>query len=275
MLLSVQITAVVPMHNSRDTIPDALASIAAQTQPPAQVIVVDDASSDDSIEVARASGLPALEVMELKPNRGPGGARNAGASRATTEWLAFLDADDTWAPTFLEEVSAALRATDADFAGTGGIRQMVHREPIVRLIEAPAEAADRTIDFWKIASRFSPIVPSCAVIRKTLFQQVGAFPEDVRSGEDMTLFARLWLEGRFAFVNRPLYQSGQLANGLSAGPRSYRDTAMFTTRLGATLVRAIARRKPGTQHFALAYGRRVTKRHATWLRRIVRPFLAA
>lgn len=258
------------MHNSRDVVARALASIAAQTQPPTRVIVVDDSSSDDSVEAVGEADLPGLEILELTHNRGPGGARNAGARLATTEWLAFLDADDTWEPTFLEAVSAALESTKADFAGTGGIRQMVYRKPIVRLIKAPEEGADRTVDFWKIARRFSPIVPSCAVIRRTLFESVGGFPEDVRSGEDITLFARLWLEGRFAFVNRPLYHSGQLASGLSAGPRSYRDTALFTARLGATLVRAIARRKPGTRFFVVAFARRVAQRHITWVARLLR-----
>ena len=261
------ITVIVPMHNSRETIGKALASIAAQTRPPARVIVVDDASSDDSVDVAKQCDVAHLEVVKLETNRGPGGARNVGASQATTGWLAFLDADDEWDSAFLEEVSAAVASANADFAGTGGVRHWVHRPPTVRLIDAPAEGADRTADFWRIARRFLPIFPSCAFIRRTLFATVGGFPEDMRYGEDVTLFARLWLEGRFAFVNRPLYESGQFRGGLSAGPRSYGDTWLFTVRLGATLGRAIVRRKPGTWLFVGTYGRLVIRRHIAWLAR--------
>jgi len=264
---TLDVTVIVPMHNSRETVGKALASIAVQTRPPARVIVVDDASSDDSVDVARQCDIARLEVVKLEANRGPGGARNAGASQATTGWLAFLDADDEWEPAILEVVSGAVASANADFAGTGGIRHRINGQSIVRLIDGPAEGADHTADFWRIARRFPPVYPSCAFIRRSLFEAVGGFPEDMRYGEDLTLFARLWLAGRFVFVNRPLYQSGQLRGGLSAGPRSYRDIALFTMRLGATLGRAIVRRKPGTRFFVGTYARLVVRRHHAWLAR--------
>lgn len=264
------VTVIVPMHNSRETVGKTLGSIAAQTLRPARVIVVDDASTDDSVEVARRSNLPQLEVIELKPNRGVGVARNAAANMATTDWLAFLDADDTWEPTFLEEVLGAAISTAADFASSGGIREMVSKRTIVRLIDGPAEGSDRTAEFWRIARRFMPIVPSTAIIRRSAFIRVGGFLEDVRWGEETPFFARLWLDGRFTFVNRPLYHSAQLPGGMSAVRRSYRDTVLHLARLGSVLVRATARRKPGTRAFAREYARRVYRTHRSWLAREVR-----
>jgi glycosyltransferase involved in cell wall biosynthesis len=264
------VTAIVPMHRSGELALHAVRSIAAQTLRPSRILVVDDASGDDSAAIVRAAGIPGVEVLELESNRGPGGARNAGAEAASTEWLAFLDADDVWEPTFLEEVTGAIRTFGADFGAAGGVRDMVHTNTIVRIVDGPQEAMDLTDGFWRVARRFSPIVPSCAVIRRSAFMRVGGFPEDMRVGEDMVLFGRLWLDGRFAFVNKPLYRSGQRRGGLSAGPRSYHDTGLFTVRLGATLVKAIVRRKPGAGAFALTYVRRVVRRHMTWLGRKVR-----
>ena len=263
-------TVIVPMHNSRATVEAALASIESQTRPPARIIVVDDASSDDSVDVVKQCGIAHLEVVGLQTNVGPGAARNVGARQATTEWLAFLDADDEWEPTFLEEASAAVASLNADFAGTGGTRILINRPTSVRLMDAPAGAADHTEDFWRITGKFLPIVPPSAYVRRTLYVKVGGFPEDMRYGEDTTLFARLWLEGRFAFVNRPLYRSVQLPGGLSAAPHSYRDIALFTVRLGATLGRAIVRRKPGTRFFVVTYVRLVIRRHIAWLARRLR-----
>jgi glycosyltransferase involved in cell wall biosynthesis len=264
------VTAIVPMHNSGELALHAVRSIAAQTRQPARVLVIDDASADESAEVVRSAGIPLVEVVELERNRGPGGARNAGAHAASTEWLAFLDADDVWEPTFLEEVLGAIERFDADFGAAGGVRDMVHANTIVRIVDGPREAMDLTEGFWRVARRFSPIVPSCAVIRRSAFMRVGGFPEDMRVGEDMVLFGRLWLDGRFAFVNKPLYRSGQRRGGLSAGPRSYHDTGLFTVRLGATLARALVRRKPGSRAFAITYARRVLRRHMTWLGRKIR-----
>jgi glycosyltransferase involved in cell wall biosynthesis len=267
---ALDVTVIVPVHNGAETVGQTLASVAAQTRQPARVIVVDDASTDDSVEVARRSGLPQLDVIALRPNRGVGGARNAGASSSSTTWLAFLDADDSWEPTFLEEVVGAAEELGADFASSGGIREMVNKPTIVRLIEGPAAGADRTREFWRIARRFMPIVPSSAVVSRSLFTKAGGFEDDVRWGEEVPLFARLWLEGSFAFVNRPLYRSGQRPGGMSAVRRSYRDTALHLSRLGDTLLRAALKRKPGTASFAREYVRRVYRKHRNWVGGIVR-----
>ena len=105
---SLPVSVVVPCHDAEATIERALESIANQTRPPAEVIVVDDASTDGTACVLRRcaeSPWPfAFAVMTLPRNRGPGEARNAGwaATRPATVYVAFLDADDIWHPRKLE-----------------------------------------------------------------------------------------------------------------------------------------------------------------------------
>jgi glycosyltransferase involved in cell wall biosynthesis len=260
------VTVIIPVHNRADTIEATLASVAAQTSQPARVIVVDDASTDDSVEVVKRYPLANLEVLELKPNRGVGGARNAAAAEAQTTWLAFLDGDDTWEPEFIEQTMAAAASLNADFASTGGFREMVNKPTIVRLLDGrPEGAIDLSRDFWVIGKRWMPIVPSSTLVRKTLYFEAGGFEDDVKWGEEVPLFARLWLLGRFAFVNRPLYRSGQRPDGMSAVQRSYRDTALFLARLANTLFRAAARRKPGTSAFLIAYLHHFYRKHRNWI----------
>jgi len=270
------VTVIIPMHNRADTVPATMASVAAQTIRPQRVIVVDDASTDESVAAVKQLGMQGVEVLEQRPNRGVGAARNAAAALATTKWLAFLDADDSWKPTFLEEVIGAAEALGADFASSGGSREMLRRPPIVRVLDNVPDVSDQSAAFWRIARRFMPIVPSSAVIKRSLFERAGGFETDVRWGEEVPLFARLWLEGRFAFVNRPLYDSAQRPTGMSAVSRSYRDTALHLARLGKTLLAAIARRRPGTRSFAREYARRVYRKHRNWfggrLRKMRRQF---
>ena len=98
------VSVVIPCHDAEATIERALESVAAQTQPPVEVIVVDDASTDSTPELlqrcAKQSWPFRVEVITLPDNSGPGEARNAGWASAGkgTAYVAFLDADDLWLP---------------------------------------------------------------------------------------------------------------------------------------------------------------------------------
>ena len=102
------VTVIVPCHDDQDTIENALDSIAQQTQPPVEVIVVDDASTDSTpavLERCEARRWPfRLRTVRLPANRGPGEARNVGWSLVdeSRRYVAFLDADDGWLPEKLE-----------------------------------------------------------------------------------------------------------------------------------------------------------------------------
>jgi glycosyltransferase involved in cell wall biosynthesis len=102
------VSVIVPCHNAEATFERALESIANQTRPPAEVIVVDDASNDGTACVLRrCAERPwpfAFTVITLPRSTGPGEARNAGwaATRPATAYVAFLDADDVWLPQKLE-----------------------------------------------------------------------------------------------------------------------------------------------------------------------------
>jgi glycosyltransferase involved in cell wall biosynthesis len=267
----VEVTVVVPMHNAEATIGRCLDSIAAQTSPPVRVIAVDDGSTDGTAEVCSEHALAGLEVVRSHVSRGPGAARNDGARRATTDWLAFLDADNVWAPTFLEKAAAGLVEHRAEFASTGGTRSLLGRRMVSRLLDEPAVATERSRDFWRIALRFLPAVPSSMVVARDLFDRAGGFPDDVLTGEDITFAARLWLiADRFAFVNEPLYVSIQRPDSLTAGRRRYRDLRLLLGRVFMVLVRAARRRRAGTRWLAVSYARMAVGRHVLWLRQLVR-----
>lgn len=102
-------TVLINNHNYGRYLEEAVASVLAQTKPPHEIIVVDDGSSDDSRSVlTRLSGRePGLRV-HFQPNRGQLAAFRAGLERAEGDYCAFLDADDLWEPSHLEEAMAVL-----------------------------------------------------------------------------------------------------------------------------------------------------------------------
>jgi len=96
----VPVSAVIPCYRCSDTIRRAVGSIATQTAPPREIILVDDCSADATAETLRqiASEYPPgwIKVLDLDANGGAGQARNAGWEAATQSYVAFLDADDAW-----------------------------------------------------------------------------------------------------------------------------------------------------------------------------------
>ena len=99
------VSVIIPAYNSANTIVRALQSVVAQTRAPLEIIVVDDASTDNTREVAAnfasTSSIP-LRVITQSSNGGPSAARNTGWDTASGDYIAFLDADDQWHPRKIE-----------------------------------------------------------------------------------------------------------------------------------------------------------------------------
>lgn len=92
------VSVVIAAFNAEDTIASAITSVLDQQGVTFEVVVVDDASSDRTAEIARSFQSDAVKVIALADNGGPGGARNTGFAEASGRWVAVLDADDTMRP---------------------------------------------------------------------------------------------------------------------------------------------------------------------------------
>jgi glycosyltransferase involved in cell wall biosynthesis len=108
------VSVVIPAYNASNTIQQAIATARGQTLRPTQIVVVDDCSKDDTIQKAEAVAGPDLLVVRSPKNGGGGAARNRGIDHATGDVVAFLDADDLWAPNKLANQMALLRTQTSD-----------------------------------------------------------------------------------------------------------------------------------------------------------------
>lgn len=99
-MTKVHVSVIIPAYNARQTIQGAIESALNQTLPPFEIIVVDDGSKDDTADIVAAMAPRVTLVRQA--NQGCGQARNTGARSARGDWLAFLDADDSWLPQKLE-----------------------------------------------------------------------------------------------------------------------------------------------------------------------------
>lgn len=174
----VDVAVVIPVHDRAEMLDRALRSIAAQTVRPAEVVVVDDVSSDDSPDVALAHGATLVRMSE---NGGPAMARNAGIARVKASWVAFLDSDDEWLPEHLELMMAASEGealVTAPSVTTGG-----------RVMGNP----------WRRPVRLSPrrllvpgnmITTSGTMVRRDLLDAIGGF-QSLPQAEDLDLWLRV------------------------------------------------------------------------------------
>jgi hypothetical protein len=110
------VSVIIPMHNASATITGVVQSFLEIHAASVEVIVVDDASTDDSVERVAAFGSPEVIVERFAANRGAGIARNRGFERATGRYTLFFDADDEIHPTALTSAVGALDDTGADVA---------------------------------------------------------------------------------------------------------------------------------------------------------------
>ena len=174
----------IPCYNAAPFLADALESILAQTLPVAEILVVDDGSTDDSVAIAKRSGA---RVLSTGGQSGPSTARNLGARAAGTPYVAFLDADDAWLPVHCETVLGLLRASPGAAVAFGRIRQLSaegdlpirRRSPILKEAALPELLLD------------NPIPQSAVLVDRALFLASGGYREDMRHAEDYELWLRL------------------------------------------------------------------------------------
>lgn len=177
------ISIIMPCFNAERFVAEAVNSVLNQTYPHVELIVVDDGSTDRSLEILQPY-VDRIKVL-FQPNRGPYPARNHGLSQASGDYVAFLDADDWWEPDTLEKLHGALVAHDADIAYCGwqnvgeNIRSAPHVPP-------EYEKEDPVAHFL----RTCPWPIHAALIKRSVVERLGGFSERCFSSMDYDFWLR-------------------------------------------------------------------------------------
>ncbi|MDG4766355.1 glycosyltransferase family 2 protein [Solwaraspora sp. WMMD406] len=173
------VSVIVPSYNYADSLSVCLRSVAEQTYPAIEVLVVDDHSTDDSVAVAEAAGV---RVIALSDNGGCGRARNIGVAHASGEILFFLDADVAMAPDAVAEAVALLEAEPR----IGAVCGIEDPEP---LLHDTLVARYRGLQYhhWSISGEgdVTFLFPAMCAIRRTVYDEVGPFNPALRQTEEV------------------------------------------------------------------------------------------
>lgn len=202
---------VIPAYNAADTIERALKSIAKQTLKPAQVVVVDDGSADQTEVIALACG-EFLDGIDLKvvrqENAGAGAARNRGISEVDQPYIAFLDSDDEWFPTKLERSMAVLKGGDFDLVAHDFV---AYQDGVDQLVDASRYFSRTKQPLAELYIR--GYIPSITVVvRRDLITSVSGFDVTLPNAQDFDLWLAMLLQSgiRFTVFDEPLarYRQG-------------------------------------------------------------------
>jgi len=198
------VSVIIPTYNRGAFLEEALASVMSQTYKNYEIIVADDGSTDDTL--ARLERYKdKVKVLDLPHSGRPSVARNAAISAATGEFLAFLDSDDTWAPTKLESQTTFLEQNpsfvmaycDAEFLGEKG--ESVGKQSQRERLRAGYVFKDL------LMGNFIPAATAVVARRNTVLE-VGGFEEWLTIAEDWHLWFKLSARGKIGLINAPLCQ---------------------------------------------------------------------
>ena len=210
------VAIIIPAYNAANYIDAAIESALSQSRSAAQVIVVDDGSTDETASIVEKFGEAVWCLRQ--PNAGVAAARNRAANEANAEWLLFLDADDLlkadaikWLVVRSQQDNFGVVYGQSEYFWEGAEKRRVHGKGIAEgQIPAGTMAS-----FWKSAIA----TPGAAIIRREVFEKAGGFRAEFNTAADRDLWMRIGMLAEFGFVNQPVLEKREHGANMS-GDRS-------------------------------------------------------
>ena len=226
---------IIPLYNKAPYIAKAIHSVAAQTFQDFELIIIDDGSTDIApLSPHRGFKDTPLECLEQlkeratyirQENQGVSTARNNGVAMAKYDYIAFLDADDWWAPTYLEEMKALIEQFPEAGIYASAYNIVKNKTQRLARIGVDADFGAGIINYFKVYAKTleMPVTSITATIKKSIFIEQKGFKPNLKLGEDFDLWVRIANNYPVAFVNKALayYNQDVDINTRAVGVRLY------------------------------------------------------
>ena len=214
---SPRVSVVIPNYNYARFVDAAVESALGQTLPPLEVIVVDNGSTDNSLEVLKKFGEKIRVIAQ--ENRGQAGSRNRGMVEARGEFVAFLDADDLWRANKLEKQMKLF--SDSEVGLVCCALEKVHADLTPISVIEPKKRGWVLPDFALGVGAVVLGGESTAVMRKSILDKVGIFDSRLSIATGWDMWRRIASVARIDFVPEPLVQYRQHGSNASAKMEIY------------------------------------------------------
>lgn len=227
--MSFSVGVVIPVYNQGQYLGGAVRSVLGQSHPVQQIVIVNDGSTDNSLEIAQSFSESVIVVS--KPNGGLSSARNAGLSQIKTEWVIFLDSDDLLSPDYVARTAEKTRGENVDIILSDYTRFADGSDPK----ESAAIRVARSGSLTEVLMNGGFAV-HCACVKADLLRRVGPFNETLKSHEDLDLWWRMaFLDPKVTHTDVTLAYYRHTPNSLSKNL-----DRMYQTRL--QVICSVARR---------------------------------
>lgn len=215
-------SVIIPLYNKAPYVAKAIESVLAQSFTDYELVIMDDGSQDGSFEVALrcVEGHSNCHIYR-QVNKGVSVARNNAVALSQGEYLCFLDADDWWEPTFLEEMSRLIEEfPDAGIYGTNYtiVNETRHKTRVASVgVDSGFEKG--YINYCQVYAKtmYMPLTSITVSIPRDIFEEMQGFPKNIKLGEDFMLWIRIALNYKVAFLNKPLAFYNQDVDGANRG----------------------------------------------------------
>lgn len=197
------ISVVIPLYNKAHTIQHTLSTVLNQTYSDFEIVIVDDGSTDNGVEVIENFTNDKRINIISKNNEGVSVARNIGVLHSRFEYIAFLDADDEFLPKYLEEVVLIIQTfPQVGMIACGGFFKDFKTGKVVPRVAK--KYIDKTVmlNYFDAPDVFSHT--SATVVNKSVFLSTGGFPPGIRAMEDFHMFYKMGFEGDFIYCGKLL-----------------------------------------------------------------------
>ena len=194
-------SVVIPLYNKENFIENTIQSLLNQTFSDFEVLVVNDCSTDTSEQLVARFDDPRINIIQHSVNKGLSASRNTGIKSANANYIAFLDADDLWKPSFLEKIDVLINQyPEASLFATK--YEVLHKKN--RIVTHDFKLKNFTKhgiikNFFESNLNQSIYYPSCLCVKKMVFEDVGYYNEEVNYSEDVDFNLRAHATYKLAY----------------------------------------------------------------------------
>lgn len=211
-------SVIIPLFNKEKFIEATLRSVLEQSFTNFEIIVINDGSTDSSAEIIKKFTDFRIRYFS-KENEGVSAARNYGIEKAEGEFIAFLDADDYWYPVFLEKMFQNIKKHPEQKVFSAAIEIETSKSVFPAQYSIAKTSDCEIVNYFSGSCKETVICTSCAVFDKSIFDEIGNFDTQIKSGQDTDLWIRIGLVYPVVFswkiLARYVYDENSLSKNLN------------------------------------------------------------
>lgn len=209
--LNKKVSVIIPTYNASSFIKRSIEKVLNQTYKDFEIIVVDDNSTDNTIEVIKSISRE-IKILKNETNRGPAFSRTKGVYESNSVYVTFLDADDYWDETYLEKTVSFLEKNSSCVAVSTGyigislkgekIQKPILDEEDKKYFLKDGSICPNFFDFW---SKYFCVLTGTVLMRREIVLKTKGQREELRLTEDLEFWAYLSTFGEWGFIPQPLF----------------------------------------------------------------------